>query len=85
MEAAMTDKSFFMKMVERKCQLKAGHLYYYQCQELLNILEVPWVDFVIYTNKDIYIERIFRDQNLWTSKMLPEITSFFCQYNLPKL
>ena len=72
-EAAMTDKRFFMKMVEGQCQLKAGHLYYYQCQRLLNILAVFWVDFAIYSNKDIWLERIFRDQTLWTSKMLPEL------------
>ena len=81
----MTDKSFFMKMVEGKSQLKAGHLYYYQFQGILNILEVPWVDFAIYTNKGICIDRIFRDQTLWTNRMLPELTNFFCQYILPKL
>ena len=84
-EVAMTDKSFFLKMVEGKCQLKAGDLYCHQCQGLLNILEVRWVDFVIYTNKHCRIERSFWDQALWTNKMLLELTSFFCTYILPKL
>ena len=84
-EAALTDKSFFMKVLENKCELKVGHFYYYQCQGIMNILELPWVDFVVFTTRDIHIERIFRDQTLWIRKMLPELTRFFSLYILPKL
>ena len=84
-EAALTDKSFFMKVLENKCELKVGHFYYYKCQGIMNILELPWVDFVVFTTRDIHIERIFRDQTLWIRKMLPELTRFFSLYILPKL
>ena len=63
-EAALTDKSFFMNVLENKCDLKVGHFYYYQSQGLMTILEVACIDFVVFANRDIHVERIFRDQTM---------------------
>ena len=84
-EASVSDKTFFLKSVEGKLTLKRNHMYFYQCQGVLNILGLSWIDFIAYTPKDIHIERIQVDKNLWQSRMLPELTKFYTAYILPNL
>ena len=84
-EASVSDKTFFLKSVEGKLTLKRNHMYFYQCQGVLNILGLSWIDFIVYTPKDIRIERIQVDKNLWQSRMFPELTKFYTAYILPNL
>ena len=84
-EACMSDRNFFLRLVDDCVQLKRKHSYYYQCQGVLNLLGLNWIDFVVYTTKDVHVERIQKDELLWTSKMLPTLTTFFVNYILPKL
>ena len=81
-EAAMSVKDFYIKQTEAGLKLKVKHAYFYQCQGVLNILNLPWIDFVVYTTVDIYIERIYKDVTLWENKMLPELTSFYFSFIL---
>lgn len=48
---------------------------------------MDWCDFVVRrTNPyDIYIERITRDEKLWTSEMLPKLECFYMKVILPEL
>ena len=83
-EAATSVKDFYIKQIEAGLnKLKVKHAYFYQCQGVLNILNLPWIDFVVYTTVDIYIERIYNDVTLWENKMLPELTSFYFSFILP--
>ena len=84
-EASLNDKSFFLKCTDNGLQLKYRNSYYYQCQGLLNLLGLPWIDFAVYTLKDFYVERIYRDESLWKSHMLPSLTGFFVKYIFPQL
>ena len=79
---ACKDKSFFMEMKPTGPSLKPTHAYFYQCQGIMNIAEIPWIDFIVYTTKDMTVQRIQRDRILWKNKMLPELTSFFLEYIL---
>ena len=82
---AVKDKSFFLQPSGEGIQLRRRHTYYFQCQGLVNILNLPWIDFIVYTEEDLHGERIYRDVNLWKPVMLPELTSFYFSYILPDI
>ncbi|XP_060598342.1 uncharacterized protein LOC132752084 [Ruditapes philippinarum] len=79
--------TFCLQQSNNKVQLKREHEYYFQIQGQLNIFEIEWCDFVIRrTNPyDLYIERIKRDKNLWTWKMVPKLKCFYMKFILPEL
>lgn len=54
-EAVQNNKQFFLKQTENGCRLKENHAYYYQCQGVVNILNLQWIDFAVYTNKDFHV------------------------------
>ena len=83
-KAAEEDKSFFLQSTDSMLQLKRNHAYYFQCQGAMNILNLPWIDFIVYTEVDLHVQRIQRDTSLWENKMVPELTDFFLKYILPK-
>ncbi len=60
----MSDKNFFLRLVGDCVQLKRKHSYYCQCQGVLNLLGYDWIDFVVYTTKDVHVERIRKDELL---------------------
>ncbi|XP_060577969.1 uncharacterized protein LOC132735083 [Ruditapes philippinarum] len=80
-------QNFCLQQSNNKVQLKREHEYYFQIQGQLNIFEIEWCDFVIRrTNPyDLYIERIKRDKNLWTLKMVPKLKCFYMKFILPEL
>ena len=51
-QEATGEKTFLLCQKNSRVQLKGNHLYFYQCEELC------WIDFVVYTTKEIYVERI---------------------------
>ncbi len=85
LKEAARDKNFFLQEKKSDLVLKRSHCYYYECQGVCNILELPWIDFVVYTQTDLHVERIFRDATLWNKKMLPSLTSFYQLYVFPEL
>ena len=60
-----------------KPHLKRSHNYFYQVQGEVNIMDVPWCDFVVWTKAGIFIERISRDQHLWEIDMLPRLLTYY--------
>ncbi len=88
LKEAARDKNFFLQEKNSDLVLKRSHCYYNQCQGVCNILELPWIDFVVYTQTGkecSELERIFRDATLWNEKMLPSLTSFYQLYVFPEL
>lgn len=85
-DAAMKGQ-FCLELKNGKLQLKRNHAYYFQCQGQANILQCPWVDFVVRrTNPyQIHIERIFRDADLWRDVMVPKLHAFYHKAYLPEL
>lgn len=85
-EAVTSDKKFYSTMNEGKeVKHKTNHQYYFQIRGLLNILELPWLDFVVYTTKDMFTERIFCDTETWTTKMMPTLSSFYLNFISPEI
>ena len=79
------DKTFFLAKVGGKVLLKTNHKYYFQVQGSLGILQLKWSDFVVYPKKDLHVERIFFDDELWEKTMLPELTGFYFEYVFPQI
>ena len=65
-------------------KLKRKHDYYYQIQCQLYCTDRNWCDFVLRTNKDIHIERIYRDSRWWGIQ-LAKLRKFYFQALLPEL
>ena len=84
-EAVEQDKAFFFKEVDGDFKLKTTHMYYWQCQGVMNILGLPWIDVVVFTTKDLFVQRIYQDTALWEHKMLPTLTNFYCSFIFPEL
>ena len=84
-EAAEQDKAFYLKVIDGELKLKTNHLYYWQCQGVMNIVGLPWIDFIVITTKNFFVERIYRDAALWEHKVLPTLTNFYCTFIFPEL
>ena len=65
-------------------KLDSNHDYYYQVQGQLFASNRSMCDFVVYTQKDIYVSRIVRDQ-IFIDKMIEKLTLFFNDYFKPAL
>lgn len=58
-------KTFCCKQTDGKVYLKKNHEYFYQIQGQMFITNRQWCDFVVYTKKDIHIERVMFDATFW--------------------
>lgn len=65
-------------------QLKQRHDYYYQVQCQMYCTDTQWCDFVVRTNKDIHIQRIYRDSKWW-GQQLSKLRKFYFSALLPEL
>ena len=79
---ACKDKKFFLEMSSCGPKLKSSHAYFYQCQGIMNIAGLQSIDFVVYTEKEMFVEKIMCDETLWNNKMLPELTKFYVEFLL---
>ncbi|XP_038064580.1 uncharacterized protein LOC119734986 isoform X1 [Patiria miniata] len=64
--------------------LKRDHDYYYQVQGQLMVTGAPFCDFVVYTDRDVYVERILPDVELWNA-MLDKLAAFYLKHAMPFL
>ena len=48
---ACAERSFFLEMKSLSPSLKEKHAYHYQCQGVMNILGLKWLDFIVYTKR----------------------------------
>lgn len=63
--------------------LKKNHQYFSQIQGQLAIVGVRYCDFVIYSSKDIHVERIYFDRDYW-NMMKELLCRFYIEYLLPE-
>nr|CAI5863127.1 unnamed protein product [Callosobruchus analis] len=83
--ADCTKKNVCYRVADGKVTLKQNHDCYYQVQGQLNITGRGYCDFVMYTDNDFFIERMYRDRNLWNEQMVPKLSAFYHLCILPKL
>ena len=64
--------------------LKRGQDYFYQVQCQLECAQLDTCFFMIFTQKDFYIEKIDRDPGFWTDKIFPKLKGFFMDALIPE-
>ena len=65
-------------------RLKPRHDYYYQVQTLLYCTSRHWCDFVVRTDKEIFVQRILQDPS-WVAANLQKLSKFYFSALLPEL
>lgn len=67
LDLACTSSKFCLEKQEQNgvatYKLKDKHDYYYQVQCQMYCADRQWCDFVVRTNKQLHVERIYRDEN----------------------
>lgn len=84
-EAIEAKKHICLELVEEELRLKEKHEFYYQIQGQLQIAQREWCDLVVFTENDFLIHRVFRNDALWHSEILPKLKHFFLDCMLPEL
>ena len=70
--------------ISETVKLSREHKYFYQVQGQLAVCDMSYCNFVCWTEKDTFIERISKDET-FISRVFPTLTNFFCKYLLPEL
>ena len=83
-EIFKTQKQFCLSQNSSGIHLDKGHSYYYQVQSQIFICDVDYCDFVLWTTKDIYVERVLPDKIFWNN-VLTKALAFFTNGILPEL
>ena len=84
-DQALSDSKYCLKKSPNgNIHLSSKHKYYYQVQGKIALCNTIYCDFVCWTEKGLFIERIKRDEDLITT-MLPQLKQFFLNYLLPEL
>ena len=78
---AAESSHFCLKVVGNHLQLKSSHAYYYQVQHQLEVTGKPWVDFVVWTPKEMFVQRILRDEDFF-GKIAPKLKAFYFDHLL---
>ncbi|KAK4883166.1 hypothetical protein RN001_006485 [Aquatica leii] len=86
----LTDSGGIIKV---KCPKAAEHLTIQEsiktikgfCLDKLHVTGKEWCDFIVWTDNDIYVERIFPDYDFWRQTLLPKLTFFFEKVLLPEI
>lgn len=81
-EAVETTNAFCLSVQDGVLSLKKTHDYFYQVHAQLMVTGAMYCDFVVYTSKDIYIERVLPDCELHQT-MLNQLSEFYCKYAIP--
>ena len=83
-EYIIEKKNAYLKDMDGKIYLDKSHNYYYQMQGCLFVCNMDWCDFVVRTEKDIFIERVVRN-NEFIGMMLARLAEFYTRFLLPSL
>ena len=80
---ACSDPAFYLEDMDGVPTLKKSHGYYDQVQGQLGITKAKWCDFVVYTDKELSIERLTLNEIHWT-ELKQRLTHFYFEYFLPE-
>lgn len=85
-EEACATSNFCLELDKKNMtkRLKRRHDYFFQVQCQLYCVDKDWCDFVLRTNKDIYVERIYRDRRWWDAQ-IEKLRKFYFNALLPEL
>ncbi|XP_074643803.1 uncharacterized protein LOC141915295 isoform X2 [Tubulanus polymorphus] len=71
---------YFKFLSAKDKKLKRSHNYYDQIQGQLHICKRKMCYFVVYTHKDLYVERVYHDQKHCELSLLPKLEIFYRKY-----
>lgn len=63
-----------------ECKLKEDHPYYAQVQGQMAVTGARWCDFIVYTSKGIYIQRILFDPVFWAG-LKQKLLSYYFEHH----
>ncbi len=75
--------SFLHYTADHKVSLKPNHNYMYQIQGQLAISKKKICYFVVYTFKDLFIEKVAIDEFFFTNEILPKTKNFYENFYRP--
>ena len=83
---ALKKNTCLEKKVNSEIKLKRTHDYYYQIQMQLECCDIDFVYFVIFLGEEeLYYEKIGREREFWSNKMLPNLQKFYFEALLPEI
>ena len=87
-EACSSGSPFCLKEEKKQEQttysLKHRHDYFYQVQCQMYCVDKEWCDFVVRTEKELHVERMYRNREWW-AQQLPKLRTFYNDALLPEL
>ena len=70
MEQIFELKNSMLKVVDGVFKLKRTHCYYHQVQTQIHVLATRYADFVVWTQKEIFVGIILPESTLWSEIVL---------------
>ena len=83
-KSVLSDMADSLVVIGGKLQLSKKHAHYYQVQTQMFVCDMMYADYVVWTECDVHIERIERDEQLW-KHVEPRAKAFFMQAILPEV
>lgn len=77
-------KNFCLAKTDNIFHLQKHHQYYYQVQAQIHLTQSTFCDFVVWTQTDIHVERIFADTDFWNAAV-KNVKAFYITGVLPEL
>ena len=78
---ACSDPKFFMgKTRDAECKLKEDHPYYAQVQGQMAVTGARWCDFIVYTSKGLYVQRMPFDPTFWRDLKQKLLSYYFTHF-----
>ena len=81
--------TFCLRYINDSYELKKRNNYYYQIQGQLHVTGRSWCDFVLWTPSatvnNLFVERIYCDDALWSNTIYPRLYRFYMGSMLPEL
>ena len=79
-----TKRGSCLQLVNGEVALKRSHNYYHHIIGQMGIANVPWCDFVVWTTKGMFVERVAFNEDHWFS-FRRQLTDFYFEFMLPLL
>ena len=78
------DKFYMRRGEDRELYLPQGHHYYAQVQGELAVLDREWCNFVVYSNGQVVVDRIFRDLEYW-NQLEETLEKIYVRFVIPEI
>ena len=77
------DKTFPLMKDNGRLVLKADCPHMIHVQAQMAITGAKWCDYILYTFKGMHVQRVFYNENFWSSDILPRVEHFYFNHFAP--